>query len=197
MWLIPFGLLAYHTPFFWEGRKPRKTQILILKERIGEGLHRGRTPVKRRTEVAENRKRTKDPHRHKGLESPKTFLPFPFPFPLYLFPSFHLFFCFVRPLHGLKMGYVTDGFLHYATPWGHYSLFGCLASPSGDAYIYPILLLSFSKRTHLYLCVSPCIDSVRFTLVLVSSSCKVKALQYLHSFCFLHWQWWYTCLLHF
>jgi len=83
----------------------------------------------------------------------------------------------VRPLHGLKRGYVTDGFLLYATPWGHYGLFGCLASPSGDACIYPIILLYFSKRTHLYLRVSPRIDSVRFTLVLVSSPCKVKALQ--------------------
>ena len=74
---------------------------------------------------------------------------------------------------------VTDGFLHYATLWGHYGLFGCLASPSGDACIYPIILLYFSKRTQLYLRVSPCIDSVRFTLVLVSSPCKVKALQIL------------------
>ena len=67
-------------------------------------------------------------------------------------------------------------FLLYATPWSHYGLFGCLASPSGDACIYPIILLSFSKRTHLYLRVSAHIDSVRFTLVLVSSPCKVKAL---------------------
>jgi len=39
-----------------------------------------------------------------------------------------------------------DGFLLYVTPWGHYGLFGCLASPSGDACIYSIILLSFSKR---------------------------------------------------
>jgi len=34
-----------------------------------EGPHMGGTPVTRRTEVAEERKRTREPHRYKRLES--------------------------------------------------------------------------------------------------------------------------------
>jgi len=177
IWLIPFGLLAYHTPFFWEGEETQENLDFNF-----EGAHRGGTPQGKDPQWQEG---LKWPRRERGRKIPtgtrdwshlKISFPFPFPF-LSLFPSFHSFFCFVRPLHGLKRGYVTDGFLLYVTPWGHYGLFGCLASPSGDACIYPIILLYFSKRTQLYLRVSPRIDSVRFTLVLVSSPCKVKALQ--------------------
>jgi len=84
MWLIPFGLLAYHTSSFLGGGENPDFNF--------EGAHRGGTPVTRRTEVAEERKRTKDPHRHKGLESHKNFLSFLFLFALSLFPLFIYFF---------------------------------------------------------------------------------------------------------
>ena len=32
---------------------------------------------------------------------------------------FFFIFCFVRPFHGLKRGYIRDGFLRYMTPWSH------------------------------------------------------------------------------
>lgn len=53
LWAISLSHSLNHFFFFGRGRKPRKTRILILKGRIGEGPHRGRTPVTRRTEVAE------------------------------------------------------------------------------------------------------------------------------------------------
>jgi len=52
-----------------------------------EGPHRGGTPVTRRTEVAKERKRMREPHRYKRLESPKFFL-----FSSSLYHSFSLFF---------------------------------------------------------------------------------------------------------
>ena len=143
--ISPFKFLFYfcehgwpshslNNPFFWEGEGNRNPETDFVGE-YREGPHRRGTPVTRRTEVAEERKRTREPHRYKRLESPK----FPFLFSSSLLQFFFFIFCFVRPFHGLKRGYVRDGFLRYMTPWGHYPipLFVCLASP----LVMPILSL--------------------------------------------------------
>jgi len=118
MWLIPFGLLAYYTPFFWEGEETQKNPDFNF-----EGAHRGGTPQGKDTQWQEG---LKWPRRERGgkiptgtrdWSHPKISFPFPFLF-LSLFSPLFIFFLFCETIAWSEKGVCNGQFLTLCDPLG-------------------------------------------------------------------------------